>query len=127
MKEEVAKILSMMEQGKISADKAAELISLLKEKEGPSKKVNSTNYMDKTLKIRIQSHDNDNVNVNLPIRLCHAVLKAGHGIAASLPDSKKYVQDLDVDLILEAIDQKVEGQIVDITSGDGDKVAIFIE
>ena len=127
MKDEIAKVLSMMEEGKIDADKAAELISLLKEKGESTKKVKSDNYLDKTLKIRIQSHENDNVNVNLPIRLCHALLKAGHGIAANIPESQKYVKDLDVDLILEAIDQEIDGQIVDINSGDGDKVAIFIE
>ncbi|MEN2767018.1 hypothetical protein [Ornithinibacillus xuwenensis] len=127
MKDEIAKILSMMEEGKIDADKAAELISLLKEKEENGKPKKSPNYLDKTLKVRINSSENDNVNVNLPIRLFQVVLKTGHGIASNIPEAEKYVKDLDIDLILEAIDQELEGQIVDIVSGNGDKVAIFIE
>jgi hypothetical protein len=127
MKDEIAKVLSMMEEGKIDADKAAELISLLKEKEENGKTKKSPNYLDKTLKIRITSSENDNVNVNLPIRLFQVVLKTGHGIASNIPEAEKYVKDLDIDLILEAIDQELEGQIVDIVSGNGDKVAIFIE
>ncbi len=107
--------------------KATELISLLKEKEEKNNKSTKSDYLNKTLKVRINSSDNDNVNVNLPIRLVKVLLKAGHGIASNIPDAQKYVKDVDVDLILEAIDQELEGQIVDITSGDGDKVAIFIE
>lgn|SRR5690606_9424011 len=128
MKEEIAKVLTMMEEGRIDADKALELISLLKEKEGNVKTSKiSSDYLDKTLKIRIESHDNDHVNVNLPVRLCQVVLKAGHGIAANIPNGSNYVKDLDIDLILEAIDQELEGQIIDITTGDGDKVKVFVE
>ncbi|MFD2043511.1 hypothetical protein ACFSTA_03890 [Ornithinibacillus salinisoli] len=126
MKEEIAKVLQMMEAGKIDASKATELIQLLKEKEEAPKQ-KKTNYMDKTLKIRVLSDEKDTVTVNLPIRLVNVVLKAGHGIAASLPESEKYVKDLDIDLILEAIDQELEGQIVDINSAEGEKVAIFVE
>ena len=127
MKDEIAKVLTMMEQGKIDSEKAAELISILKEKGENPRTVKSSSYLNKTLKIRVQSHENDNVKVNLPVRLCYAVLKAGHGIAASLPESQKYVKDLDIDLILEAIEHEVEGQIVDIASGNGDKITIYIE
>ena len=105
-----------------------ELISLLKEKEEQqTNTATSSKYLDKTLKVRINSKENDNVNINLPIRLVQVFLKAGHGIAVNIPESQKYVEDIDIDLILEAIDQELEVQIVDITSGDGDKVAVFIE
>lgn len=125
MKEEIAKVLSMMEQGKIDAEKASELIALLKEKEtAPSKK---SSYLNKTLKIRIHSEDNDRVNVNLPIRLFQVLVKAGYGIASNIPEAQKYMNDLDIELILEAIDNELEGQIVDIETGSGDKVAVFIE
>ncbi len=35
MKEEISKVLSMMQEGKIDSDKASELISALKEKQMP--------------------------------------------------------------------------------------------
>ncbi|WP_010096464.1 hypothetical protein [Ornithinibacillus scapharcae] len=125
MKDEISKVLNMMEQGKIDAEKASELIALLKEKDKDSTKKSS--YLDKTLKIRIQSEEYDRVNVNLPIRLFQVLIKAGYGIASNIPEAKKYVNELDIDLILEAIDNELEGQIVDIESGNGDKVAVFIE
>ena len=126
MKEEIAKILAMMEEGKIDADKAAELINLLKEKEEVYEQ-KSSGYLDKILKIRVVSEKNDNVNINLPIKLVKAVLKAGHGIAVSVPEADKYVKDIDIDLLLEAIDNELDGKIVDIKSANGDTVAVFIE
>ncbi|GIO26630.1 hypothetical protein [Ornithinibacillus bavariensis] len=127
MKQEIAKVIRMMEEGKIDAEKATELISLLKEKEESGSTAKSTSYLDKTLKIRIKSEENDQVNVNLPIRLFQVLLRAGHGIASSIPEVEKYVKDLDVDLILAAIDQELEGRIVDISTNNGDKIDVYVE
>lgn len=129
MKEEITKVLAMVQEGKIDADKGSELIQLLKEKEEPGNKFleKPAKYLDKTLKIRIVSTDNDNVTVNLPIKLVKVVLMAGHSIAASIPQSEKYVKDIDISLIMEAIENELEGPIVDIKSANGDIVSVFIE
>jgi hypothetical protein len=106
MKEEITKVLTMVQEGKIDAEKGSELIQVLKEKEETGntllKKPNV--YLDKTLKIRVVSTENDNVKVNLPIKLVKLVLMAGHSIAASIPQSEKYVKDIDINLIVEAIE-----------------------
>ncbi|MDQ0243245.1 hypothetical protein J2S09_000781 [Bacillus fengqiuensis] len=125
MKEEISKVLTMVQEGKIDSEKAAELIHVLKEKE--SSKAVPAAYLDKTLKIRVVSKEHDNVNVNLPIKLVKAVLKAGHGIAANVPQAEKYVKDLDIDLLIDAIENELDGQIVDIQSANGDTVAVVIE
>lgn len=125
MKEEISKVLSLVKDGKLEADKGAELISVLKEKE--ESKSSASTYLSKSLKIRVVSESNDNVNVTLPIKLVKAVLKAGHGIAASLPQSEKYVKNIDIDLLIDAIENELDGQIVDVTSANGDKVAVIIE
>lgn len=129
MKEEITKVLAMVQEGKIDADKGSELIQLLKEKEEPGNKFleKPAKYLDKTLKIRIVSTDNDNVTVNLPIKLVKVVLMAGHSIAASIPQSEKYVKDIDISLIMEAIENELEGPIVDIKSANGDIVSVIIE
>ena len=129
MKEEITKVLAMVQEGKIDADKGSELIQLLKEKEEPGNKFleKPAKYLDKTLKIRIVSTDNDNVTVNLPIKLVKVVLMAGHSIAASIPQSEKYVKDIDISLIMEAIENELDGPIVDIKSANGDIVSVFIE
>ena len=129
MKEEITRVLTMVQEGKIDADKGSELIQVLKEKEETGntllKKPNV--YLDKTLKIRVVSTENDNVKVNLPIKLVKLVLMAGHSIAASIPQSEKYVKDIDINLIVEAIENELDGQIVDIKSANGDTVSVIIE
>jgi hypothetical protein len=79
------------------------------------------------LKIRVISENGDNVNVNLPIKLIKAVLKVGTNIAKLIPESEKYVKDIDVELLIEAIENEWDGQIVDVTSAKGDKVLVIIE
>lgn len=129
MKEEITKVLTMVQEGKIDAEKGSELIQVLKEKEETGntllKKPNV--YLDKTLKIRVVSTENDNVKVNLPIKLVKLVLMAGHSITASIPQSEKYVKDIDINLIVEAIENELDGQIVDIKSANGDTVSVIIE
>ncbi|MGG0251191.1 hypothetical protein ABEY24_23110 [Peribacillus frigoritolerans] len=129
MKEEITRVLTMVQEGKIDADKGSELIQVLKEKEetGNNLLEKPTKYLDKTLKIRVVSAENDNVTVNLPIKLVKAVLMAGHSIAASIPQSEKYVKDVDISLIMEAIENELDGQIVDIKSANGDTVSVIID
>lgn len=129
MKEEITRVLTMVQEGKIDADKGSELIQVLKEKEETGNKLLEipTKYLDKTLKIRVVSAENDNVTVNLPIKLVKVVLMAGHSIAASIPQSEKYVKDVDISLIIEAIENELDGQIVDIKSANGDTVSVIID
>ncbi|MGE7902927.1 SHOCT-like domain-containing protein [Peribacillus sp. NPDC094092] len=129
MKEEITKVLTMVQEGKIDADKGSELIQVLKEKEETGNKLfeKPTKFLDKTLKIRVVSTENDNVTVNLPIKLVKVVLMAGHSIAASIPQSEKYVKDININLIIEAIENELDGQIVDIKSANGDTVSVIID
>ncbi|MEH6937353.1 hypothetical protein V7056_05735 [Bacillus sp. JJ664] len=128
MKEEIAKVLTMVKEGKIDADKASELIDVLKEKEAGSNHTHkSANYAEKILKIRVLSAENDNVKINVPIKLVKALLVAGNSILASIPESEKYVKDIDMNLIIEAIENELDGQLVDIQTGNGDIVSVIIE
>jgi len=129
MKDEISRVLTMIQEGKIDADKGSELIQALKDKDETTNTLleKPTKYLDKTLKIRVVSAENDNVTVNLPIKLVKVVLMAGHSIAASIPQSEKYVKDIDINLIIEAIENELDGQIVDIKSANGDTVSVIIE
>jgi hypothetical protein len=128
MKEEITRVLTMVQEGKIDSEKGAQLISVLKEKETAAPILQKKDkYLDKTLKIRIVSSKDDNVNVNVPIKLVKALLKTGHSIAASIPQSEKYVKDIDINLLIDAIENELDGNIVDIQSGEGDTVKVFIE
>lgn len=129
MKDEISKVLTLVEEGKIDKDKASELINILQGNDQPElvtvKK--DVPYGNKMLKIRVTSEDGDNVNVNLPINLVKAVLKVGTNIAEKIPEAEKYVKDINIDLLIEAIENELDGQIIDITSANGDKVFVVIE
>ncbi|KQL52582.1 hypothetical protein AN964_02870 [Heyndrickxia shackletonii] len=130
MKEEITKILTMVQEGKLDSNEATELIQALKEKDSTPATVKGSNYLDKMLKIRVLSEEGDKVNVNLPLRLIKVALKTGLSIASAIPESAKYVKDinvLDVELILEAIENELSGQIVDIETEKGEKVSVVIE
>ncbi|MCQ6268246.1 hypothetical protein M1K46_21800 [Fictibacillus sp. WQ 8-8] len=129
MKEEITRVLTMVQEGKIDADKGAELIQVLKEKEetGSGRVEKADKYLDKMLKVRVYSAEGDNVTANLPIKLVKVVLLAGHSIASSIPESEKYVKDIDINLIVEAIENELDGQIVNVKSANGDTVSVIIE
>ncbi|MEK4487030.1 hypothetical protein MHH81_15895 [Psychrobacillus sp. FSL H8-0484] len=128
MNAEIEKVLTMVQEGKVDAAKASELIQVLKAREsGTASSPKPPVYADKTLKVRVVSAENDNVTVNLPIKLVKVVLLAGHNIASSIPQSEKYVKDIDISLILDAIENELDGQIVDIKSANGDTISVTIE
>ncbi|MBI0578010.1 hypothetical protein IEC97_11635 [Neobacillus cucumis] len=127
MKEEISRVLTMVEEGKLDKKNATELINALQGKETSILDKKDTPYLNKILKIRVTSEEGDHVNVNLPIKLVKAVLKVGTSIAEKIPEAEKYVKDINIDLLIEAIENEVDGQIVDITSAKGEKVFVTIE
>ncbi|KKI93467.1 hypothetical protein WQ54_04315 [Bacillus sp. SA1-12] len=128
MKEEISKVMTMVQEGKLDVEKATELLHVMKGNKESSIHVDtSSGYHKRMLKIKVESTDKDNINVNVPINLVKAVLKAGHGIAANVPQAAVYVKDIDIDLLIHAIENEVDGQIVDVASANGDKVSVVIE
>ncbi len=63
----------------------------------------------------------------MPIKLLKAFLGAGHSIASNIPQAAKYVKDIDIHLLIDAIENELDGQIVDVRSGEKDTVSIVIE
>ncbi|SDP08145.1 hypothetical protein SAMN04487897_13512 [Paenibacillus sp. yr247] len=127
MKDEISRVLTMVEDGKIDKEKATELINVMQGKNRTIQLSKDKPYVNKMLKIRVTSEAGDNVNVNLPIKLVKAVLKVGTSIAEKIPESEKYVKDINIDLLIEAIENELDGQIVDITLASGEKVFVVIE
>ncbi|WP_434735190.1 DUF2089 domain-containing protein [Clostridium sp.] len=122
---EITKILKMVEEGKITSDKAQELIQALNDENTDIQIVSDDDIMDKMLKIRVNSHDGDNVNVNLPVKFIKTILKTVGKIPIS--DSVKGMENIDLNLISEAIDNGLSGKIVDVKSANDDIVEVVIE
>ena len=129
MNEEILMILKMVEDGKISADKAKELIDALGNSSKDTGVIVSKKYEDKFLKVVVLSNEGDKVNIQLPIKIVKEVLK----VSGKLPISK-YIEGMDgididalMNTLISCLDNEVMGEIVNISSSEGDIVKIFID
>ena len=122
MKEDIARILKMVEEGKIDSGKATELIEALNSVQtiNIAKKIDNS---EKMLRVRVISGTDDKVNVNLPIKFIKNVLNA----CGKIPLDINGMESIDTKLIADAIDSGIEGKIVDVKSSKGDIVEVWIE
>ncbi len=122
-------VLKMVEDGKISADKAKEIIDALGNTSKNTESITSKRYEDKFLRVNILSHEGDRVNIKLPIKVIKEVVK----VTGKLPisTSVKGMEEIDMDelmnTIVSCLDNEVMGEIVDICSSEGDIVKIVID
>lgn len=129
MNEEVLMILKMVEEGKISADKAKELIDALKNTSEDTTAVAPKIYDEQFLRVEVLSHEGDKVNIKLPIKVIREVVK----VTGKLPISThvKGMEEIDIealmDTIVSCLDKEVMGEIVDVRSSEGDIVKIVID
>ncbi|MBU5591820.1 hypothetical protein KQI89_08580 [Clostridium sp. MSJ-4] len=123
MREEVLRVLKMVEEGKITSEKASELIEALNKSVEP-KEVSKINFSDeKMLKVKVLSGEEDKVNIQLPVNFIKAVI----GSCKKVPLNIEGMENVDVDMLLSAIDNGLTGKIVDVKSSKGDIVEIVIE
>jgi len=123
MKEEIKRILNMVEEGKIDSEKAAELIEALNSLP-ETQQLPKLRNSDKMLRVRVISSTADNVNVNIPVSFLKAIGTAVNNV--KIPGVSEQ-EGVDIKMIMEAIDSGLEGKIVDVKSGSGDIVEIVIE
>lgn len=123
MNEEVMRVLKMLEEGKIDSQKAGELIEAL----NATKKIVpvAVNNVDKMLKIKVNSSTGDNVNVNIPVKF----IKTLGGAIKRIPkvEGVEGIEDIDIQAILQAVAEGLDGKIVDVKSKNGDNVEIVVE
>lgn len=125
MKEEVKRILKMVEEGKIDIDKASDLIDAINNTAIEAPFASSKNQnLDKMLKVRVFSSTKDTVNVNVPVKFLKAIGNAVNNIKIPGVSDEN---GIDVQMIMEAIDSGLEGKIVDVKSSNGDIVEVSIE
>lgn len=127
MKEEISKILKMMQEGKIDLDKAAELIDALKGQEQPKMQIpksESDEYLRKNLKIKVLSEDGDKINLNIPVKTIKSVDGALDKIIGI--NGNGQLRGIDMNMVASAIREGAEGTIVDIEDEDGNSIEIAI-
>lgn len=123
------RILEMLKEGVISIDEADRLLRAL-EKEPDNHKVEvlipkyKSDPKNLMFKVRILSADGDKVNINLPVKFAKTALKSGK---INISGNSDVMNNIDIDAIIEMIEEGAVGDLVDITSADGDIVKICIE
>src|SRR5690625_1927329 len=126
MNDEIKKVLRMIEEGKIGAEEGAVLLRLIKAEDNTDT-AKISNYSKKQVRIIVTANGISKVNITVPIKLIQVLINIGKGITASIPDAEKYLKDVDLDVITEAIEQQIEGNIVDLETEDGERVLISVE
>ena len=150
MKEEISRILKMVEEGKLNSEQASMLIEALKndnrenvveavyeevsKEEGSNfdKEVFMRNDFkgaegEKFLQIRVLSSDGDRVKINLPINFVKGILK----VTGKLPMiHAEQLEGVDVaemmEVIVAAIENDLTGRLVDVETANGDLVIVEI-
>jgi hypothetical protein len=119
--EERMKILKMVEDDKISAEDAVQLLKALDKQE--RRRTPPSESDARWLRVRITDLDSDraSVNVNLPINMVNVGLKMG---ARFIPE----FEGLDLEELAEALRQGLTGKIVDVVDEeDKQHVEVYIE
>lgn len=125
MCEEIFRVLKMVEEGKLSAEKATELLAAMNGNDKSLSKIN--NYEDKMLKVQASSGKGDKVTVNLPIDVVSDILKS----TGKLPIKLNGIEDIDIKeismTIANALEHRMIGEIVNVESASNDYVRVVIE
>ncbi len=120
--EERKRILKMLEEGKINAQQAEELLNSIEKKVGGKR--NTLKAKGKKLRVRVESEDGEKVNISIPLSLAKLatrfISKAQHESLESA--------GVDLTTIVEHIEEleNMEEDIVNVES-DEEKVRVYIE
>src|SRR4030095_14808204 len=120
MKEEIKRILKMVEEGKITSDQASELIEALKEKEGRGEQPNSG---EKNLKVNVRTHKGKTINVKLPLKFVKGIIKA----TGKMPVHINGGDEIDMKAVADAIENEITGKIAEVNTNHGDYIEVVIE
>jgi hypothetical protein len=123
LKQERMKILDLLTKGVITPEDAERLLSAMGDRKEPvvQEIVNTKKAPFRMLKILIDSADGDVVKIEIPIEFAK-LLKSGKFNVDKLDE-----MDIDMDALIQMINSGAIGEIINITSADGDKIKIIVE
>ncbi|MBA1335000.1 MAG: hypothetical protein HPY66_0622 [Firmicutes bacterium] len=126
MKEEMMQILRMVEEGKITAEQAAQLIEAGNIAEEANECGKQPSGRAKWLKVRVYdvSTNKKKVNVSIPLSLVSMGLKLGMKFGLD----REELKDFDYDDIIRMIEAGEEGKLVDVVDEEkNEKVEVYVE
>lgn len=120
--EERMKILKMIEEGKLSPEEGAQLLSALSRKSAPG--IPGAGMIGaKWLRVRVTDVNTgrSKATVQIPLTLMDAGMKIGAHFAPE-------IDGVHMDQLMEALRSGMTGKIIDVTNDeDGEHVEIFVE
>ena len=125
MNEEISRVLKLIEEGKIDAEKGAELIEALNKSKVEETVKQSQVSSNKMLKIKVNTQKGDDVNINIPVNFIRAV----GGAIKKIPkiDGIEGLEEIDIQAIMTAVSEGLDGKIMDIKAANGDIVEMVVE
>lgn len=128
MEEKQFRILKMVEEGAVTAEQGAKLLSDMNA-ESPARQtaIVKKSYDKKMFRILVDGASGDKVKVQFPVGAVKKLLKA----TGKLPIPEKDLQGIDLsgmmDAVSECLEAELEGDFVNVESTDGTTVRIFVE
>jgi len=115
-------ILELLKEGKITSEQAEMLLDALNEDQQSPKDgvVLPKKTIRKMLYVLIKSKDGDDVKIQVPIEFAKFMKFAKL-------DPKLQEQNIDFEEIIKLVEDGLEGDLVNITSADGDIVRIVVQ
>ena len=126
--DETLRILKMVEEGTITAEQGAELLSAMHL--NPSAQqipAGKSGYDKKMFRVIVDSPAGDKVKVQFPVGAIRKILK----VTGKLPIPEETLQGVDLssmmDAISECLDDEIEGDFVNVEGADGTTVRVFVD
>lgn len=126
--DERLRILKMVEEGTITAEQAAELMSAMNiDLPIQQSAIVKSSYDKKMFRVIVDSISGDKVNIQFPVGAIKKILK----VTGKLPIPEKDLKGVDLssmmDAISECLDGEIEGDFVNVEAADGTTVRIFVD
>lgn len=126
--DEQLRILKMVQEGAITAEQGAELMSALKmDSPAPQEGLAKRGYDKKMFRVVVDSISGDKVKVQFPVGAIKRILK----VTGKLPIPEQDLQGVDLasmmDAISECLDDEIEGDFVHVEAADGTTVRVFVD
>jgi len=126
MREETVQILKMVEEGKITADQAVQLIEAGNLFDNSKDRSTAVSGRAKWLRVRVYDLNSNKrkVNISIPLSLVSIGLKLGTKFGLDKADLK----GIDFNEIIQLIQEGEEGKLVDVIDEEsGEKVEVYVD
>jgi hypothetical protein len=115
--EERMRILTMLQEGKINATEAAELLDAVGKGEVAPTPPPVTYNKNKMLHVHVVDGDNTKVNVNVPLQMLETLIKLGVHFIPDDPDLES-LKGINLEEVLQMVRAGMTGRLVEVDDED---------